>query len=267
MPLTRRSCLVTLAALPVHSQTGGTPAAFQWPEGKRAAISLTFDDARLSQVDTGLDVLKRAGAKATFYLGPGTAKKRLDGWKRAVSEGHEIGNHSQSHPCTANYRFSIKNALEDYTEARMSAELVGANADLQQMLGVKPVSFAYPCGQTFIGRGTATRSYIPLVAKHFLTGRGYLNESANDPAVCDLPHLMGTAFDDLEFGEMRKLVDAAAKEGRWLVFVGHEMGKRAFQSTDIVALEELCRYVRDPANGLWLDTVANVARHVRASRK
>ncbi len=29
---------------------------FRWPDGKRAAISLTFDDARFSQIDCGLPI-------------------------------------------------------------------------------------------------------------------------------------------------------------------------------------------------------------------
>ncbi len=29
------------------------PGVFSWPEGKQAAVSLSFDDARMSQVDVG----------------------------------------------------------------------------------------------------------------------------------------------------------------------------------------------------------------------
>lgn len=262
--MTRRTFLGTGAALALRAQPADS---FRWPDGKRAAISLTFDDARVSQVDTGLELLNRCGVKATFYLVPRTAEKRIDGWKAAAAGGHEIAHHSGSHPCTANYRFSRNNALEDFTEARMEADLDGATAAIQKMLGVKPVSFAYPCGQTFIGRGTATKSYIPLIARRFLTGRGYLAESANDPAVCDLAQLMGTAFDDMSFEQMLKLVNAAAQEGRWVVFVGHEIGPRAFQTTDTGALEQLCRYAKDPANGLWIDTVRTIATYVNEHQK
>lgn len=41
---------------------------FNWPQGKKAAISLTFDDARFSQSDTGTLFLDRYGVKATFLL-------------------------------------------------------------------------------------------------------------------------------------------------------------------------------------------------------
>jgi peptidoglycan/xylan/chitin deacetylase (PgdA/CDA1 family) len=47
-------------------------AAFQWPEGKKMGLSLTFDDARLTQVDKGIPLLDKYGVKATFYLSPTT---------------------------------------------------------------------------------------------------------------------------------------------------------------------------------------------------
>jgi peptidoglycan/xylan/chitin deacetylase (PgdA/CDA1 family) len=239
---------------------------FRWPEGKRVAISVTFDDARLSQPDTGLDVLRSAGAKATFYLSPARARQRIDGWKKALADGHEIGNHSRSHPCTANYAFSRSNALEDYTMERMSADIDGCTDDLRQMLGVRPVSFAYPCGLKFVGRGENVRSYVPLVAKRFLTGRGYLDEAPNDPAICDLANLMGTGFDGMDYDDMMKIVESAAKEGRWIIFVGHEIGTRAHQTTDAAALERVCRFAAESANGVWLDTVARVAQYVKEHR-
>jgi len=62
-----------------------------WPEGKRAAVSLTFDDARPSQIDTGLPLLEKLGVRATFFVSPNNLEKRLEGWKRAAAQGHEIG--------------------------------------------------------------------------------------------------------------------------------------------------------------------------------
>ena len=76
------------------------------PTGERAAVSLSFDDARPSQVDTGLPLFRKQGVKVTFCLVPGNAEKRLDVWKQAAAEGHEIANHSLTHPCTGNYAFS-----------------------------------------------------------------------------------------------------------------------------------------------------------------
>ena len=239
---------------------------FRWPNGRRAAVSLSFDDARVSQIDTGLALLKRQLVKVTFFVQAEQVRKRLDGWKKAVADGHEIGNHSNTHPCTANYSFSRLNALEDYTLEMMATQLDGANFEIQDLLGVKPRTFAYPCGQKFVGRGLDVRSYVPLVAERFLVGRGYLDESANDPHVCDLAQAMGTSFDDMEFEQMRNQVEQAANEGRWVIFVGHEIGKRGYQVTDTAALEALCEYLKDPAHGIWLGTVAEIAEYIRQQR-
>ncbi|MDP2998324.1 MAG: polysaccharide deacetylase family protein [Bryobacterales bacterium] len=239
-------------------------AGFRWPEGRRVAVSLSFDDARVSQVDAGLPLLDKYGVKATFYVTPRNLEKRLDGWKKAAANGHEIGNHSTSHPCTANYPFSSKNALENYTVAMMERDLDGASAEIERLLGVKPVTFAYPCGQKFIGRGVEVKSYVPLVAKRFLAGRGFRDEGTNDPAECDLAHVLGVESDGLTFDEMKSLVLAA--QGRWLVLAGHEIGKPSRQTTQAAALEQFLKYAGDPASGVWIDTVQAVGKYIRARR-
>ncbi len=240
--------------------------SFHWPSGKRAAVSLSFDDARLSQIDTGLALFKKECVKATFFVTSGNLEPRLAGWKQAVAEGHEIGNHSMTHPCSGNYEFSLKNALENYDLRMMAHELDGANEQILKLLGVKPKTYAYPCGHKFVGRGLDERSYVPLVAERFLVGRGYLDESANNPAFCDLPRAMGTPFDDMDFAAMKKIVDEAAADGRWVIFVGHEIGERHFQTTDAKALEALCEYLKDPANGFWLGTVEEIGTYIRTQR-
>jgi peptidoglycan/xylan/chitin deacetylase (PgdA/CDA1 family) len=242
-------------------------AQFHWPEGKRAAVSLSFDDARLSQMDTGLALFQKEGVKVTFFAQPGGIEERLQGWKRAVADGHEIANHTTTHPCSGNYPFSRKNALEDYTLQEMAAQIDSTSEKIHELLGVEPRDFAYPCGQKFVGRGLDTRSYVPLIAERFLVGRGYLDESPNNPAFFDFARAMGTSFDDMDFAGMKKIVDEAAKNGTWVIFVGHEIGTRAFQTTDVNALEELCAYLKDPHNGIWLGTVDQIGSYVRQQRE
>ena len=261
--------------VPVAKMTAQQPAPigqtetakpFQWPDGKRAAVSLSFDDARTSQIDVGLALLNEHGAKATFFLEAANIHNRLEGWKKAVADGHEIGSHTVTHPCTGNYAFSRQNALEDYNLQMMEDQINDASARIQQMLGVKPRTFAYPCGQKFVGRGVDVRSYVPLVAEHFIAGRGYLDESPNDPAFCDLAQAMGTPFDDMDLEHMKAIVDEAVKQGRWVIFVGHDIGTRGYQVTDANALGALCDYLKDPANGIWPGTVEEVARYIRQQR-
>ncbi len=250
-----------------QSTNGKAGSEFHWPDGHTAAVSLSFDDARLSQIDTGLPLFKRLGVKVTFFVEPRGVQERLEGWKQAVIDGHEIANHTLTHPCTGNYAFSRNNALEDYDLRRMAQEIDGANDQIQKLLGVKSRTFAYPCGQKFVGRGLDVQSYVPLVAERFLVGRSYLSESSNDPTVVDLSQAMGTAFDDMDFPQMKRLVDEAVKQGRWVIFVGHEIGQRAFQTTDTKAIELLCKYLREPDNKIWFGTVDEVGEYIRQQRK
>jgi peptidoglycan/xylan/chitin deacetylase (PgdA/CDA1 family) len=240
--------------------------AFPWPHRSRAAVSLSFDDARASQADRGLDLLDALGARATFYVMPGGVRDRLDRWQRAVARGHEIGNHTLTHPCSGNFPWARSNALEDYTVERMERELDDANNAIRDLLGVTPTTFAYPCGQTFVGRGAAARSYVPVVAKRFRVGRGYQGECVNDPSFCDLAQVSGVGLDGRTFGDLAPLLHAAVRQRGWLVLAGHDFGDGGVQTVIVRELETLCRYCADRGNGIWLDTVDRIGSHLLSVR-
>lgn len=239
---------------------------FSWPDGIKMGLSLTFDDARLSQADNGIPLLDRYNVKATFYVSPPAFTMRLDAWKKSVASGHEIGNHSLVHPCSGNFTFSRERALEDYTLERMHEELDSASRLVKELVGINPASFAYPCGQTFIGRGINTRSYVPVVASLFQTGRGWLGEAPNDPAFCDLAQLTGMKLDGQTFEEILVLIERAKSSGHWLVLAGHEMGGEGNLVSCLETIESICRYASDPANGIWIDTVSNIASYIEENR-
>src|SRR5438876_11569145 len=62
--------------------------SFHRPKGKRAAVSLSYDDARTSQVERRLVRLKEEGVRVTFLVNSEAGKKRLTGRKHAVADGH-----------------------------------------------------------------------------------------------------------------------------------------------------------------------------------
>jgi len=239
---------------------------FPWMDGKRCAVSLTFDDARHSQIDTAIPLLNEYGVKATFYVSPVPMLERADEWIAAVTTGHEIGNHTMTHPCTGNFSFSRDRALENFTLERIAQEMDRANDLILDKLNVTVVSFAYPCGQQFVGRGENLQSYVPVVSKKFLTGRGWLGEATNDPWFCDLSNLLGMESDGKSFEELKILIDRAAKESRWLILAGHEVGDGGRQTTLSSSLERLCQYAQNPDNGIWIDTVGSVAEYIQKVR-
>jgi peptidoglycan-N-acetylglucosamine deacetylase len=267
--MTRRwlcAAIVMLAAPGFLLSAEQQGARFHWPDGKRVALSLTFDDGRASQVEGGTALLDRHGVKATFYVTPSAVAQRLDGWKRAAAAGHEIANHSLNHPCSGNFPWSHSKALEEYTLEAIEREMSEANRRLVELLGVTPESFAYPCGQTFVGRGVNTQSYVPVAARLFATARGWLDEAPNDPAYVDFAQLTGIESDGKDFGAILPTIESAAKTGLWVVLAGHEIRASGSQTTRLDMLDRLCAYVTDSANGVWVAPVATVARYVRDQR-
>ncbi len=256
----------TVSSQAYETSTDQGKSDFKWPEGKKMALSFTFDDARLSQVDNGLPIFDKYGVKATFYVSLGSMVKKLDGWKLAVSNGHEIGNHSLLHSCTVNYDFTSRNPLEDYTLSRMRMELDSANKAIKKLLGIEAVSFAYPCGQTFVGRGLTTRSYVPLVSAMFESGRGWLGENSNNPASCDMAQLTGMELDGKSFDQVLTLIEAAKSKGKWLILAGHEINTGGNQTSQVSVIDAICKYAMDPSNGIWVDNVHNIASYVKAKR-
>jgi peptidoglycan/xylan/chitin deacetylase (PgdA/CDA1 family) len=243
-----------------------TPDAFAWPEGKRAALSLSFDDARLSQADVGLPVLDRHGVRGTFYVTLRSVLERLDTWRAAVAAGHEIGNHSLRHACSGNFEFARQNPLEAYTLERMERELLEASDQIEQTLGVRPLTFAYPCGQTFVGRGESLKSYVPVVARHFVVGRRAFDEVHNHPVYCDLARATSLDLDCASLDEAMAMIERAAADGGWVIFMSHDVGEGGRQTTLTGVLDEVCRYATDPENGIWIDTVAAIGSYVRDAR-
>ena len=242
-----------------------TTKKITWPVGKKMALSLTFDDGRGSQVLAGVKLLNQYGAKATFYVMPSAIEKSLPAWRDLANAGHEIGNHTSLHPCSGNFAWSRTKALEEYSLEKMAKELGESNRQISEMLGVVPESFAYPCGQTFVGMNENTKSYVPLVHQQFSSGRGWRDEAPNDPAYLNMAQLTGIEMDGQDFEEILPLIQDAAKQGYWLVLAGHEMGTDGNQTTRLSMLEKLIQYAQTPENGIWLAPVKDVTHFLKAN--
>ena len=112
-----------------------------------------------------------------------------------------------------------------------------------------------------------TRSYVPVVAELFVSGRGWLGEAPNDPGYCDLAQVTGMEMDGKEFEQIRALVESARTAGQWLVLAGHETAESGPQTTRLRMLRQLCAYAKDPTNGIWIAPVGTVAKYVQGQRK
>jgi peptidoglycan-N-acetylglucosamine deacetylase len=240
-------------------------AAVTWPDGSRAALSLSFDDARGSQIEHGLPLLERLEAPATFFVLPDGVSGNVVSWRAVAEQGHEIGNHSVRHPCSGNFAFTRNAPLEALTLADIDAEIDEANRRLDELLGVTPSVFAYPCGQTFVGRGTDTQSYVPLVARRFLVGRTFNDACANSPLHCDLAQVAAIDIDGIPFERLRAYVEDAAADGSWIVLGGHDIGDSGPQTTSPATVEAVVRWCRDA--GVRIGTVGDIGTTVAAMQQ
>ena len=97
-------------------------------------VALTFDDGPDPQwTPKILDVLKRENAKATFFIIGLQAEKYSALLQRIFREGHEIGNHTFTHP-----------DISEISKRYMMVELNLTERLFEAKLGVKPVLFRPP---------------------------------------------------------------------------------------------------------------------------
>jgi hypothetical protein len=239
--------------------------AFEWPDGAKAAVSLTFDDGMRSQREVGVPLLNRYGLCATFYVNPrDDYATMLAEWRVAAEAGHEIANHTVNHPCSKNFSFiseSGRRSLEEMSFDDISWEIDETNRRLREVLpnqGV--VSFGYPCYQPFIGRGATRQSYVPVVLERCVAGRGR-GERSNDPLYCDLGYLWSWPCERMTAQTMIGIVEQAIQEGRWaiLTFHGIHEGHLSVAEGD---LAELFAHLQRESSQLWNAPVAEVATWV-----
>jgi peptidoglycan/xylan/chitin deacetylase (PgdA/CDA1 family) len=99
-----------------------------------ARIALTFDDGPSEWTGPLLDVLAANEARATFFVVGSMAERRPELLERIVAEGHELGNHSWSHPHLA----------RDCGDEQVRLELERTSAVLEAVVGVPPRRFRCP---------------------------------------------------------------------------------------------------------------------------
>ena len=233
------------------------------------AVSLTFDDGHPSQLSKAVPMLDRAGLRGTFYLNPrgDDWRKTLAPWTDVARRGHEIGNHTLSHTCSNNF-WGGRGGLEDRTLDEIETDILTAQ---QRLVEIAPHqadwTFGYPCYNDFVGTGVARCSYVPLVAKYFLAGRGRGEYGfGNHPRVVDLASVWSTCVERMSGFEMIGLVEGLAGEGQWVILVFHEIdGPRL--TVGSYDFKMLLDYLLRRADAIWSAPVVEVARKIADARR
>jgi peptidoglycan/xylan/chitin deacetylase (PgdA/CDA1 family) len=97
-------------------------------------VALTFDDGPTPGVtDRILDELKQRNVRATFFMLGERIAKSPELARRVAAEGHEIGNHTFTHP-----------RLTELPHARVEEEVQKTQNIIAEIIGLKPVWFRPP---------------------------------------------------------------------------------------------------------------------------
>jgi peptidoglycan-N-acetylglucosamine deacetylase len=263
----------------------------RWQGGARCAVALSFDSdhetnelrdggqsiGRLSQGQYGarqgvpriLDILKRHGAKASFFVPAVTALLYPDEQRRVVAEGHEIGIHGWIHERNS----------ELPQEAERELQMRSADT-LEKVSSQRPVGIRTPSWD-FSPHTLAITQEMGLVYDSSLMADIDCYELVMDgkeTGVVELPvewirddavYFNMNRFAALRpytppadvFDIFRREFDAAYREGGifQLTMHPHVIGYRS----RVWILDELIRHIRAHEH-VWFATHADIARYASA---
>jgi peptidoglycan/xylan/chitin deacetylase (PgdA/CDA1 family) len=229
------------SGVPKPDGTVGNLTVLPWA-GFKGAVTYTFDDANSSQI-ANYATLQALGVHFTFYLQTGKTDAGNAIWAQAVIDGHELGNHTQSHSQTAS-----------------AADIDAATQFIESKFGVKVWTMASPYGAS---------SYVALAKDRFLINRGVANAliMPNDNAdpfslPCYIPPegALTTVFDTQ--------IDSAEAGGGWRVVLVHGFAGGSDNAYQAVGIDEFSASVTHAKSlgDLWIDSMVNVGAYWRGQK-
>jgi len=225
--------------------------------GFESAVSFTFDDGQPSQA-AHYDALNDAGARLTFYLTEHTrSPATTEAWRQAAADGHELGNHTVSHPYA-----DLSGGSFGETEPSAAAEIEGCSEYVTEDLGQSDVwTMAAPFGDTewadpaeradvFLNRTVGSGNVVP----------GDSTDPYNVPCYMAREGDTAEAFDGY--------VDSARADGAWGLLLFHAVEPTDQEWYAPIDVEEITASVERAVGfeDVWVDTVASVGAYWRGQR-
>lgn len=239
--------------------------AFKWPDGKKAAVCLTFDDGLDCHLDVAVPLLDEFRMKGTFYCtGNSTSlHERRPQWRAITGNGHELGNHSLFHPCDGRKHDWVKPEydLNNYTMDRIQSELYTANTLLEAVDNSPERTYGYTCDDFKVAGDTP---FIDVVRELFVAARngGPMPTSMDD---VDIHFMPGWGPVDNSGADLINYVKQAREHGTIAIFVFHSVGG-GYLNTSAEAFRELLVYLKENEQDFWVDTFYNVTKHIDGTR-
>lgn len=210
-------------------------------DGRRAAVSLTFDDGILDHYTMVAPHLDSLGLRGTFWVNGHSIEQgevnyapRLT-WQmcREMSDrGHEISNHSWSHP-----------NLTNLSEEQLREEVRRNDDAIEAATGKRPITFCYPYN-----------AQNELVARVCHEGR---------IGTRDFQEAQGQVNSGSTPESLRTWLDRVIAAGEWGVTMTHGIHHGWDQWEDENVLWDFYKELAGRRDEVWIDTFAAVCAYVQ----
>jgi peptidoglycan/xylan/chitin deacetylase (PgdA/CDA1 family) len=218
--------------------------------GYKSAVSLTFDDGDPIHLDFVIPEMRKRNQKATFFL---ISDKilRPDDWKKAATEGMEIGNHS------ANHRHASELSAEDEKH-----EVDDAEKFLQKEFNQPVATFAYP----FVEIKDSLKARIE---KNCIAARGgggnYYYTPVMEPDWYNISSQGTTTASG--FDTYKSWIDQALDAGAWTVFMIHAVeGSDWYQPVPKDVFINTLDYLEKNNKDVWTASFGEISAYWKAQK-
>jgi hypothetical protein len=249
--------------VPRPSGRPGNLRVLDWA-GFRGAVSYTFDDSQPSQIEHYAE-LQAAGVPMTFYLSSGwadTSPLYEATWRRAVRDGHEIGNHTIHH-CRAD----LTGCAAGTPLADPLAEIDANTAYITSHTRQRTVpTMASPFGDA---------NWDPIAKQRVFLHRDVFQGMVAPNDSTDPFHLPCFMAGAPEFGGIDDqqstfdgLIDTSRATDTWLIFLFHTIlptTNNWFGPVDIAAITGSMQHARS-LRDVWVGTMLDVGAYWRAQK-
>jgi peptidoglycan/xylan/chitin deacetylase (PgdA/CDA1 family) len=205
------------------------PLVFSGDTGRRKAVALSFDDGpSTANTPALLDILARHRARATFFVVGDCVAGAEAILRRTIAEGHEIANHTFTHPHTVTLsRDQLRDELERTnqaialatTEVRLVRPPYGKDrrrtAEVSGELGMTTVLWSVDSGDTsglaaeeIAARLIAQASPGAIVLLH---DGGELRKRTLDAVGLAVPKLIELGFELVTVTELLSTTEASSR--------------------------------------------------------
>lgn len=220
-----------------------------WKNGKKAAFTLAFDDARSSHYQIAWPLMKKRGIVGTFNINT-PVDLNWEPWIELFSNGNEISSHTVSHP-----------DLTSLSSAQVEWELSESYRMIWQNTLTEPVSFANPFG-------LSSPEVENLISKYYLSARssGGINKAFLTEK--DFYQLKGIGvYPPITNSDLQNWLNNAILDQGYIIVVFHSLTSADSMPNQtympISLFEQHLDDMISKSDDFWIATQGEIVKYIR----